>query len=67
MVVTMIDGEIMERSVGMVPLRITVLVTLRELRPLAGKTQKHVRRGLRAAGQTPIHITRKRGKECWSC
>lgn len=50
LVVTMIEGETLERSVGMVPLRITVMVTLRELRPLAGKTQKHVGVGCVACG-----------------
>ncbi len=42
MVVTLMNGENVERSVGLVPLRITVMVTLRELRPLAGKSPKQV-------------------------
>ena len=37
------DGEIIEKALSMVPIRITVVVTLRELQPLAGKTQKQVR------------------------
>ena len=42
LVVTMEDGEVIDRTLSLVPVRITVVVTLRELQPLAGKTQKLV-------------------------
>ena len=37
------DGETIEKALSMVPIRITVVVTLRELQPLAEKTHKQVR------------------------
>lgn len=36
------DNETIEKAIGMVPIRISIVVTLRELRPLAGRTMQFV-------------------------
>ena len=43
MMVTPGVNEFVERTIAMVPIRIAVVVTLRELQPLAGQTMKLVR------------------------
>lgn len=42
LLVTPKDNEIVEQTVGMVPIRISIMVTLRELRPVAGRGMLHV-------------------------